>query len=135
MIWCPVQSLIPTTSLMGDCPQNCLAHVLLQSHFLKHAGFLSFSRNMPVASSLLLIKSIFTAKKSSPVNKGSKMYGEIDLLRGGSVSNWRHTIIAGCAIFCAAFVMLFGGARMPALSSTKFLIYWVYVFQRYAGSE
>ena len=133
MIWCPVQSLIPTTSLMGDCPQNCLVHVLLPSQFLKRAGFLSFSRNTLVASSLRLNKSIFTAKKSSPVNKGSKMYGEIDLLRGGSVSNRRHTIIAGCAFFvwrlsCCLEV------RGCQLGSTKFLIYWVYVFLRYAGS-
>ena len=87
MIQCPVQILIPTTSLMGDCPQNCLVHVLLLLQFLKHAGFLSFSGNMLVASSLKLISSIFTAKMSSPVNKGSKIYGEIEELRGGSVSN------------------------------------------------
>ena len=62
--WLLLQPLSEIVDPMGDCPQNCLVHVLLQSHFLKRAGFLSFSGNTLVASSLLLIKSIFTAKMS-----------------------------------------------------------------------
>ena len=35
-------------------------------------------------------------------------------VRGGSLSNWRHSVMVGSAVFCVAFVVLFGGARMPA---------------------
>ena len=53
--------------------------------------------------------------------------------RGGSVSNWWHTIIASCAIFvrCLSCCLEVQGCQ---LGSTKFLIYWVYVFLWYAGS-
>jgi hypothetical protein len=35
-------------------------------------------------------------------------------MRGGSLSNRRHTVMVRRAVFCEAFVVLFGGARMPA---------------------
>ena len=35
-------------------------------------------------------------------------------MRGGRLSNRRHTVIVGSAVFCVEFLVLFGGARMPA---------------------
>jgi hypothetical protein len=48
------------------------------------------------------------------VSKEAKCYGVIGEMRGGSLSNRRHTVMVRSAVFCVAFVVLFGGARMPA---------------------